>query len=283
MARFREDPKCMVFLSTDAGGVGLNLQAASAVINFEPPWNPARLEQRIGRVHRMGQSRPVQVIHMLTEGSIEERVWETMRLKKALFSGLFDLTADEVSFEKLGRSNMMKVVKEVMDEGPEPSFPPDPQPEPEPVALAEDTVPDSSERKEPEAPLPGVAGRASAPPAAGAGRPPASAPRPTPSPPPVPGPESGLEGAVAGLFEAGLRFLEAFATPAPAPTVGQAAQQAPGQRRQSSGQGGGLAGLVRTDPETNGRVMAIPLPESVDAERIEQAVGGLLRKLAGGI
>jgi len=73
----------MVFLSTDAGGVGLNLQAASAVINFEPPWNPARLEQRIGRVHRLGQSRPVHEVHMLTKGSIEERVWETLKLKKS--------------------------------------------------------------------------------------------------------------------------------------------------------------------------------------------------------
>jgi SNF2 family DNA or RNA helicase len=45
---------CKVFPSTDAGGVGLNLQAASAVVNFEPPWNPARQEQRIGRVHRLG-------------------------------------------------------------------------------------------------------------------------------------------------------------------------------------------------------------------------------------
>src|SRR2546421_7816573 len=101
--KFKNDPKCKVFLSTDAGGVGLNLQAASAVINFEPPWNPARLEQRIGRVHRLGQSRPVQVIHMLTSDSIEERVWETLRLKKSLFAGVFDSPTGEVSFEKLGR------------------------------------------------------------------------------------------------------------------------------------------------------------------------------------
>jgi SNF2 family DNA or RNA helicase len=53
--QFRNDPVCKVFLSTDAGGVGLNLQVASVVVNFEPPWNPARLEQRIGRVHRLGQ------------------------------------------------------------------------------------------------------------------------------------------------------------------------------------------------------------------------------------
>jgi SNF2 family DNA or RNA helicase len=87
IARFWNDPDYKVFLSTDAGGVGLNLQAASAVVNFEPPWNPARLEQRVGRVHRLGQTHPVQVVHLLTEHSIEERVWETLQLKKALFRG----------------------------------------------------------------------------------------------------------------------------------------------------------------------------------------------------
>lgn len=281
MARFREDPKCMVFLSTDAGGVGLNLQAASAVINFEPPWNPARLEQRIGRVHRMGQSHPVQVIHMLTEGSIEQRVWETMRLKRALFSGLFDSTADEVSFEKLGRSNMLKVVKEVIDDKPPDSFPAFEQPEPEPVSLADDIVPDDSGRDLSEAPLVGGGAGASAP-TSRPGGPPAAGPPSTPSHPPAPRPENPLEGAVAGLFEAGLRFLEAFAAPAaPVPAAQQAAPRNQGQTRGSPGQSV-LSGLVKTDPDTNRPVMAIPLPETIDAERIEHAVGGLLRKLGGG-
>ena len=53
--RFKEDPACRLFLSTDAGGVGLNLQHASVVVNLDQPWNPAVLEQRIGRVHRLGQ------------------------------------------------------------------------------------------------------------------------------------------------------------------------------------------------------------------------------------
>jgi hypothetical protein len=70
--RFHEDPNCRVFLSTDAGGVGLNLQHAAAVIvNMDLPWNPAVLEQRIGRVHRMGQRRSVQVINFVAQGSIE--------------------------------------------------------------------------------------------------------------------------------------------------------------------------------------------------------------------
>jgi hypothetical protein len=116
--KFRNDPECKVFLSTDAGGVGLNLQAASAVVNFEPPWNPARLEQRIGRVHRLGQSRPVHVIHMLTSDSIEERVWETLRLKKSLFAGVFDSPTGEVSFEKLGRKTVLQAVKEIFADKP---------------------------------------------------------------------------------------------------------------------------------------------------------------------
>lgn len=119
MEKFRNDPACKVFLSTDAGGVGLNLQAASAVVNFEPPWNPARLEQRIGRVHRLGQSRPVHVVHMLTSGSIEERVWETLRLKKSLFAGVFDSPTGEVDFAKLGRKTVLQAVKEVFADQPE--------------------------------------------------------------------------------------------------------------------------------------------------------------------
>ena len=116
--KFRRDSECKVFLSTDAGGVGLNLQAASAVIKFEPPWNPARLEQRIGRVHRLGQAHPVHVVHLLTRDSIEERVWETMSLKKSLFAGVFDSSAAEVSFAALGRKSVLQAVKEIFANQP---------------------------------------------------------------------------------------------------------------------------------------------------------------------
>jgi SNF2 family DNA or RNA helicase len=147
MRRFREDPECKVFLSTDAGGVGLNLQSASAVVNFEPPWNPARLEQRIGRVHRMGQSQPVQVIHFLTSGSIEERVWETLRVKKALFAGVFDSPVSEVSFEKLGKKNALQVISELVSPASRPLAAPKPAkaerpqpPAPAPAPLPERTA-----------------------------------------------------------------------------------------------------------------------------------------------
>ncbi|MBL0274567.1 MAG: DEAD/DEAH box helicase [Anaeromyxobacter sp.] len=83
--RFREDPACQVFLSTDAGGVGLNLQAASHVVNLDLPWTPAVLAQRIARVHRLGQREPVNVVLLVSEGSFEERLEASLTGKRALF------------------------------------------------------------------------------------------------------------------------------------------------------------------------------------------------------
>ena len=97
LERFRDDADCRVFLSTDAGGTGLNLQAADTVINLEVPWNPAVLEQRIARVHRMGQHRPVQVFNLVMRDSIEERVLRTLAVKRSLFTEIFTGTNDEVS------------------------------------------------------------------------------------------------------------------------------------------------------------------------------------------
>ena len=81
--RFKEDPACRLFLATDAGGVGLNLQNASAVVNLDQPWNPAVLEQRIGRVHRLGQRRPVRVVHFIAQGTIEEGMLGLLKFKKS--------------------------------------------------------------------------------------------------------------------------------------------------------------------------------------------------------
>ena len=62
-------PSCRAFLATDAGGVGLNLQHANVVVNIDLPWNPAVLEQRIGRVHRLGQTQPVSVVNFVAQGN----------------------------------------------------------------------------------------------------------------------------------------------------------------------------------------------------------------------
>jgi hypothetical protein len=88
--RFRDDPACRVFFATDAGGVGLNLQFASAVINLELPWNPAIIEQRIGRVHRHGQTEPVQVFFLVAEDSFESGLKGTLGSKRALFDAALD-------------------------------------------------------------------------------------------------------------------------------------------------------------------------------------------------
>ena len=69
-------------------------------------------------MYATSNSRPVTVIHMLTTGSIEERVWETLKLKKSLFAGIFDSPAGEVSFAKLGRKATFEAVKEIFAEQP---------------------------------------------------------------------------------------------------------------------------------------------------------------------
>jgi hypothetical protein len=97
---FHDEPSVRVMFLSDAGGVGLNLQrAANACINLELPWNPAVLEQRIGRIYRLGQKDPIDVINLVTEYGIEARIAGLVDSKHALFSGLFDGTTDAVRFD----------------------------------------------------------------------------------------------------------------------------------------------------------------------------------------
>jgi SNF2 family DNA or RNA helicase len=88
--RFQTSPECRVFLTTNAGSTGLNLQAANTVINVDLPWNPAVLEQRIARAHRMGQSQPVQVYVLVTEQTLEENLLTTLSAKKDLALAALD-------------------------------------------------------------------------------------------------------------------------------------------------------------------------------------------------
>ncbi len=87
---FKSDPDCRVFLSTDSGAAGLNLQNASVVINCDLPWNPAKLEQRIARAWRKHQTRPVTVINLISEKTIEQRMLDTLSNKQALADGVLD-------------------------------------------------------------------------------------------------------------------------------------------------------------------------------------------------
>ena len=100
----REDPACRLFLTTNAGSTGLNLQAANTVINVDLPWNPAVLEQRISRAHRMGQKRHVNVYLLVTVDTFEERLLETLSDKRDLAMAALDAESDVKQLQL--RSNM---------------------------------------------------------------------------------------------------------------------------------------------------------------------------------
>ncbi|MGA3346841.1 MAG: DEAD/DEAH box helicase [Terracidiphilus sp.] len=249
--QFRSDPACNVFLSTDAGGVGLNLQAASVVVNFEPPWNPARLEQRIGRVHRLGQSRPVHVIHMLTSESIEERVWETLALKKSLFASVFDSPTAEISFAKLGRKTILQAVKEIFAEQPARPKPVIDHAPAGPVALTQAQAAVQMESA-------GLAGQTAlelkdvSPESA-------STPK-----------ANGVELAATSFFEAGLRLIESIASGG---TAGRSTATSTPSLAQV------LPNLFTRDARTNRPSLTIPLPDSVTQERLTSALSALVSLL----
>lgn len=108
---FKSDPHCRVFLSTDSGGVGLNLQNASVVINCDLPWNPAKLEQRIARAWRKNQSRAVTVMNLIAEETIEQRMLGTLAAKRGLADGILDRIGDlkEIKLRRAGQTFLNKL------------------------------------------------------------------------------------------------------------------------------------------------------------------------------
>jgi superfamily II DNA or RNA helicase len=124
-----------VLVSTDAGGEGLNLQFAHIIINYDLPWNPMRIEQRIGRVDRIGQKLPVKAFNLIFEDSVELRVQEVLQQKLATILDEFgvDKTQDVLDsaesgavFERLYaqailnpgdiEKNISRVIQEVRDQ-----------------------------------------------------------------------------------------------------------------------------------------------------------------------
>jgi superfamily II DNA or RNA helicase len=99
---FREESR--VLISTDAGGEGLNLQFCNIVINYDIPWNPMKLEQRIGRVDRIGQSRIVKAVNFVFEESVEFRVREVLEEKLSIIYQEFgiDKTGDVLDSAQAG-------------------------------------------------------------------------------------------------------------------------------------------------------------------------------------
>lgn len=91
---FKDNADCSLFLSTDSGSIGLNLQEASVVVNIDLPWNPAKLEQRIARAWRKYQTRSVGIINLISEQSIEHRMLGMLAQKQQLADGILDGRGD---------------------------------------------------------------------------------------------------------------------------------------------------------------------------------------------
>ena len=117
---FQTNPGCRLFLTTNAGSTGLNLQAANTVINVDLPWNPAVLEQRIARAYRMGQDQPVQVFILITEGTIEEKLLSTLSAKHDLALAALDAESDVAQVDLAGGIEELRRRLEVLlGAGPE--------------------------------------------------------------------------------------------------------------------------------------------------------------------
>ncbi len=101
-----------VFLSTEAGGEGRNLQFAHRMVNFDLPWNPLRIEQRIGRIHRLGQTREVHIVNLWARDTIEEYVLELLDKKVHMFElvvGELDMILGNLGEEKTFEDLLMEI------------------------------------------------------------------------------------------------------------------------------------------------------------------------------
>ena len=110
---FTNDKNCKIFLSTDAGGVGLNLQSAAYMINLDIPWNPAVLEQRIGRIYRLGQKKNVSIINLVSQDSIEHRMLDVLKFKKEIAAGILDGGDNDIFMGEDKFKQFMKSVESV--------------------------------------------------------------------------------------------------------------------------------------------------------------------------
>jgi len=112
---FNSDEDCRIFLSTDAGSTGLNLQSASLIVNMDIPWNPAVLEQRIARIHRLGQKSNVSVINFVSRGTIEHRMLDVLKFKTSLSQGILDNGDDSIFLSDSKFNEFMKTIEEIAE------------------------------------------------------------------------------------------------------------------------------------------------------------------------
>ena len=119
LGRFRRDPAHRVLICTESGGEGVNLQFCRTMINYDLPWNPMRLEQRIGRIHRLGQTREVYIYNLVTRGTIEEHLLKLLLEKVRLFEVVIGNMEKIVNFfakEKSFESRVMGALVAAEDE-----------------------------------------------------------------------------------------------------------------------------------------------------------------------
>jgi superfamily II DNA or RNA helicase len=112
VSRFQTDPECRVFVSSLlAGGLGIDLTAASVVIHYDRWWNAARENQATDRVHRIGQSRGVQVFKLITRGTLEDKIDQMIREKASLLDSIVE--EDAATLKALTRDELIDLLTSV--------------------------------------------------------------------------------------------------------------------------------------------------------------------------
>ncbi|ASA20721.1 DEAD/DEAH box helicase [Paenibacillus donghaensis] len=107
--------RAQVMIATEAGGEGINLQFCHHMINFDLPWNPMRVEQRIGRVHRLGQAHDVVIYNLSTEGTIEEHILHLLHEKINMFEmviGGLDVILERFEKKESLEKSLIKIMLE---------------------------------------------------------------------------------------------------------------------------------------------------------------------------
>lgn len=107
--------RAQVMVATEAGGEGINLQFCNHIINFDLPWNPMRVEQRIGRVHRLGQQHDVKIFNLATQGTIEEHIVHLLHEKINMFElviGELDVILERLEDQGTLENNLYKIMLE---------------------------------------------------------------------------------------------------------------------------------------------------------------------------
>lgn len=111
--------RAQVLIATEAGGEGINLQFCNQVINYDLPWNPMRVEQRIGRVHRLGQKRDVHIYNLSTVGTIEQHILQLLYEKIDLFEmviGELDDIVDRLALTNSLEENLISIIMDSKSE-----------------------------------------------------------------------------------------------------------------------------------------------------------------------